>query len=112
MPAKVYKYEDLPVKVNGPNQGRVVFDGKTHTGYRVDLHMSVLGAGQVPHPPHKHLHEEVVMLRSGVLDVMYNGQTIRATAGSVIYMDSNVEHQWRNPGPEPAEYFALALGRA
>ena len=33
--AKAYKYEDLPVKTNGENQTRAVFDGGTHSGYHI-----------------------------------------------------------------------------
>jgi len=109
--AKVYEYEDMPVRTNGENQTRQVFDGLTHTGYHADLHITKLGPGQQPHPPHKHAHEEIVMLRSGQLDVTMNGQTTRATAGSVIIAGSNLQHGWRNPGPGTAEYFVIAMGR-
>jgi quercetin dioxygenase-like cupin family protein len=109
---KVYKYEDMPVKTNGEIHTRAVLDGLTHTGYHVDMHMTELGPGEQPHPPHKHVHEEIVMLRSGQLDVTMGGQTTRATAGSVIVAESNQQHGWRNPGPGRAEYFVIALGRA
>jgi quercetin dioxygenase-like cupin family protein len=108
---KTFRYEDLPVKVNGQNKGRAVFDGETHLGFPVELHMTELAAGQMPHPPHQHTHEEVLMLRRGVLDATYGGQTTHLTPGSVIYMASNVEHGWKNPGPEPAEYWVMALGK-
>jgi len=108
--AKTYEYAELPVKTNGENQGRAVFDGLTHTGYPVELHMTRLAAGQMPHPPHKHVNEEVMMLKNGQLDAMFGGKTTRLQAGSIIYMASMEEHGWRNPGPEPAEYFVIALG--
>jgi quercetin dioxygenase-like cupin family protein len=108
---KTFLYEDLPVKANGLNKGRAVFDGETHLGFPVELHMTELAAGQMPHPPHKHTHEEVLLLRRGMLDAEYGGQKAHLTAGSVIYMASNVEHGWKNPGPEPAEYFVIALGK-
>lgn len=108
---KSWRYEDLPVKVNGQNKGRAVFDGETHLGFPVELHMTEIGPGQMPHAPHSHSHEEVLMLRKGMLDATYGGQTVRLTAGSVIYMASNVEHGWKNPGAEPAEYFVIALGK-
>jgi len=109
--AKVYKYEDMPVKTNGENQTRAVLDGLTHTGYHIDMHMTKLGPGQIPHPPHQHVHEEILMLRTGQLDVTMGGQTTRATAGSVVITASNQMHGWRNPGPESAEYFVIAVGR-
>jgi quercetin dioxygenase-like cupin family protein len=107
--SKAFKYEDLPVKLNGPNKGRAVFDGETHLGARVELHMTELGPGQAPHPPHQHPHEEVLMLRRGLLDATFGGKTTQLTPGSVIYVGSNELHGWKNPGPEPAEYFVIAL---
>jgi quercetin dioxygenase-like cupin family protein len=108
---KTWRYEDLPVKVTGLNKGRAVFDGETHLGFPVELHMTELAAGQMPHPPHHHTHEEVLMLQRGVLDATYGEEKAHLTAGSVIYMASNVEHGWKNPGPEPAQYFVMALGK-
>src|SRR5215471_1990574 len=107
---KVYKYEDLPVKPNGANEGRAVFDGKTHTGYPVELHITDLGPGMAPHAPHHHVHEEVLMLRSGQLEVTIEDVTTTATAGSVIYVNSNEQHGWKNPGPGRAQYFVIAVG--
>jgi len=111
LPSKAFKYEDLPVKVNGQNKSRAVLDGQTHSGFPVELHMTELGPGQAPHPPHHHVHEEILMLRTGALDVTISGQTTRVTAGSVVCVASNVEHGWKNPGAEPAEYFVVALGQ-
>ena len=111
LPSKAYKYEDLPVKVNGENQSRQVFTGETHSGFPVDLHITELGAGQAPHEPHKHVHEELLMLQTGVLDATITGKTTRVTAGSVVYLASNDLHGWRNPGPGTAQYFVIALGR-
>ena len=109
--SKVYEFEDLTVKVNGQNKSRAVLRGEQHAGFAVELHITELGPGQAPHAPHKHVHEEIVMLRSGQLDMTINGQTTRATAGSVIYIASNEEHGSRNPGPDPAMYFVMTLGR-
>ncbi len=109
--SKAYKYEDLAVKVNGENNSRAVFDGKNHSGFGVELHMTELGPGMSPHAPHHHVNEEALMLRTGQLDVTIKGQTTRVTAGSVVYVNSNEEHGWKNPGPERAQYFVIALGK-
>ena|SRR5579883_478028 len=110
--SKVYLYEDLPVKPSGQNKGRAVLDQVTHGGFPVELHMTELGPGQMPHAPHQHAHEEIVMLRRGNLDVTIEGQTTRLTPGSVASVASGQLHGWKNPGPEPAEYFVIALGKA
>uniref|UniRef100_Q01XA6 Cupin 2, conserved barrel domain protein n=1 Tax=Solibacter usitatus (strain Ellin6076) TaxID=234267 RepID=Q01XA6_SOLUE len=109
--SKTYLYEDMPVKPNGTNATRAVFDGKNHSGFGVELHITELGPGMAPHAPHHHVNEEALMLRSGQLDVTIEGKTMRVTAGSVVYVNSNEEHGWKNPGPEKAQYFVIALGK-
>jgi quercetin dioxygenase-like cupin family protein len=111
LPAGVFRYEDLPVRVNGLNKGRNVLNGETHSGFQIEIHLTELGPGQEPHPPHKHLHEEMVLLERGTLDVTIDGHTTRLTPGSVAYVASNHEHGWKNPGDSPTEYFVIALGR-
>jgi quercetin dioxygenase-like cupin family protein len=110
LPTKIFKYVDLPVKVNGQNKSRAVLNGETHQGYAIELHMTELGPGQAPHPPHKHVHEEMLLLQSGTLETTVNGQTGTLTAGSIAYMASNDLHGWRNPGSTPAQYFVIAFG--
>jgi mannose-6-phosphate isomerase-like protein (cupin superfamily) len=109
--SKAYGFEDLPEKVSGQNRSRDVFNGKNHAGYPVDLHITELGPGQAPHAPHRHVHEEIVMLQTGMLEVTIEGKVTRVTAGSVVYVNSNEEHGWKNPGPERAQYFVMAIGR-
>jgi quercetin dioxygenase-like cupin family protein len=111
LPSKVYVFEDLNAKKNGENVGRAVLNGATHTGYAVELHLTELGPGQMPHAAHRHAHEEIVMLQKGVLEVTMNGETTRLTPGSVAFVASNDLHGWKNPGTEPCQYFVIALGR-
>lgn len=111
LPSKAYLYEDLAVKESNGNKSRAVLDGLTHTGYEVELHITELGPGLAPHAAHRHAHEEIVMLRTGALDVTIEGKTTRVTAGSVVYVASNELHGWKNAGETPAQYFVIALGR-
>jgi quercetin dioxygenase-like cupin family protein len=109
--SKAYKYDEMAVKQNGDNNQRAVFDGKNHSGFGVELHITELGPGKAPHAPHRHVNEEALMLRSGQLDVTIEGVTTRVPAGSVVYVNSNEVHGWVNPGPERAQYFVIALGK-
>ncbi|HTS31361.1 MAG TPA: cupin domain-containing protein [Bryobacteraceae bacterium] len=111
LPSKAFPYGDLPVKINGLNKSRAVLKGQTHSAFDIELHMTELAAGQAPHPPHHHVHEELVMLHQGSLEATIRGETTVVTAGSVLYLASNDEHGWRNPGPGPAQYFVIALGK-
>ena len=70
-----------------------------------------LAPGEMPHPPHQHVHEEVVVIREGTLEVTIAGQSSTLGPGSVIYVASNEKHGWKNTGATQAHYTILTLGR-
>ena len=111
MPSKTIRYEDLPVRANGENRQRAILQGKTHTGFPVEIHETELAPGLAPHPPHHHVHEEMVLIREGTLEVTISGRSVNLGPGSVALVASNEEHGWRNVGSGRARYFVLALGR-
>jgi quercetin dioxygenase-like cupin family protein len=110
LPSKAYPFEGLPTKANATNKSHAVLDGETHSGFPVEVHVTELPAGESPHPPHQHVHEEMFLMQAGILDATVNGKTQRLTPGSVCYVNSNDLHGVRNPGPDRAEYFVVALG--
>ena len=110
LPARAYKYEDLPVKVNKTSRGRAVLKGDTHSGFPIEMHLTELDPGQAPHAPHRHVHEEIFMLREGTIDMTISGKTTRLGPGSVAYIASNELHGLVNSGSEAAHYFVIALG--
>ena len=110
--SKAFKFEDLPVRANGENEFRPVMRGATHSGFPIEIHETDLAPGGQPHPLHKHLAEEMFLIREGSLDATVNGETTRLTAGSVFYVNSNEMHGLHNPGPDRAKYFVIALGPA
>jgi quercetin dioxygenase-like cupin family protein len=109
LPSKASKYEDLPVKASGQNRQRAILDGETHTGFAVEMHETELAPGLAPHPPHHHVHDEMMMLREGTMEVTIEGKTTRLGPGSVVFVASNEEHGWKNVGTDRAKYFVLAL---
>ena len=111
LPSKAFRFEDLPVKTSGQNVSRAVFDGATHSGYHIDMHMTELPPGAAPHPPHHHVHEEMIMIHEGNMEVTISGKSSVIGPGSTAYVASGEEHGWRNVGTTKALYFVLALGR-
>jgi mannose-6-phosphate isomerase-like protein (cupin superfamily) len=103
-------YDELPVKQNGPNQSRAILDGLTHTGYHIEVHETTLAPGSAPHPPHRHEHEEFFMLMKGTLVVTIADKTGQIGPGGAAFVHSNELHGVHNPGPEPAQYFVVAVG--
>ncbi|HXT30817.1 MAG TPA: cupin domain-containing protein [Vicinamibacterales bacterium] len=110
LPSGLFDYAQLAVRASGPTEIRQMFTGTTHSGYRVDLHATDLAAGQMPHPPHRHVHEELLLIREGTLEVTVKGRTQRLGPGSAVYIASNDEHGWKNVGSAPAKYLVMALG--
>jgi quercetin dioxygenase-like cupin family protein len=111
--SKCYEFKDLPVKVNEKTHGesRQVFDGTLHDGEPVDMHITLLAPGQMPHPPHHHEWEEIIMLQTGLLEFTIKGNSTRVGPGSVVYIASNEEHGLKNVGDVPSQYFVLATAR-
>jgi mannose-6-phosphate isomerase-like protein (cupin superfamily) len=111
LPSKCFAFDELLVQKH-PNgmETREVFRGKTHTGCPLALHLSTLPAGQMPHPPHHHVHEEMMLIKEGDLQFTIAGKTCTVHAGSVVYINSNEEHGMKNVGATPAEYFVVEIG--
>jgi mannose-6-phosphate isomerase-like protein (cupin superfamily) len=113
LPSKAYVWEDLPVhKEKSGMEVRSGFKGATHTGCILGLHISSLPPGQMPHPPHHHVHEEMMLIREGTVEATVSGHATRLGPGSVIYVASNEEHGLKNVGSVIAQYFVIELGAA
>jgi quercetin dioxygenase-like cupin family protein len=110
LPSKTFRFEDLPVRANGPNKSRALMKGETHSGYAIEMHLTELGPGMAPHPPHHHVHEEAIFIHEGTLEVTILGKSVKLGPGSVAYVASNEEHGWKNVGTLPALYLVLELG--
>ena len=112
LPSETYDFASLPVKKNAKTgaESRQVFSGTTHEGCPVDLHITTMPPGQMPHPPHHHPHEEIMFITEGKLEVTISGKTSTADPGSVIYVHSMDEHGLKSVGEGPAQYFVLAIG--
>lgn len=112
LPSHCYPFESLPVKKNANGgESRQVFTGTTHEGFPIDMHITTLAPGQMPHAAHTHVHEEMIMVQTGTLEVTILEKTTRIGPGSVAYVMSNEKHGWKNVGDAPSTYFVLAIGR-
>jgi mannose-6-phosphate isomerase-like protein (cupin superfamily) len=112
LPSQCYVFDQLPVKTNPKTHGesRQVFRGETHKGYPVDLHITKLMPGQMPHAAHHHEHEEMMFVQEGMLEATINGKSTTLGPGGVVYVKSMDEHGLKNTGAVPAKYFVFAIG--
>lgn len=108
---KAYLFSELPVTTNGQNRQRRMFTGKTHTGFKLESHQSDIAPGEVNHPPHQHLREEMMLVREGTMELTVAGKPMKLGPGDVGYIGSNELHNAKNVGTTRAHYFIVNLGR-
>ena len=96
---------------DGVTTGRLYFQGMTHESIRVELHETILPPGKAPHAAHRHLREEMVIVKEGKLNVEVEGEEPKeVTAGGAIYVASNKMHGWTSTGDSTASYFVVEIG--
>jgi mannose-6-phosphate isomerase-like protein (cupin superfamily) len=111
MKTQAFLYKELPVTTNGQNKQRRLFTAKTHTGFKMESHQSDIAPGEVNHPPHQHFREEMMLVRTGLMDLTISGKPLRLGPGDVGVIGSNEIHNARNVGTTRAEYFIVNIGR-
>jgi len=108
---RAYVYKDLAVTTNGQNRQRRMFTAKTHTGFKIESHQSDIAPGEVNHPPHQHLREEMMLIREGTMELTISGTPYRLGPGDVGVIGSNELHNAKNVGTTRAQYFIVNIGR-
>ena len=110
LPSANFPFEKLPVRTSNGIESRAVFKGKLVTGESVEVHETTLPPGGAPHPPHRHVHSEMWLVREGTIEITVNGAVSQLGPGSVGFVRSNDEHGIKNAGTTPAAYFVVAIG--
>jgi mannose-6-phosphate isomerase-like protein (cupin superfamily) len=109
--SEAFPFDRLPVS-HSANGGafRPVLHGRLPTGEVIELHETTLMPGQIPHPPHKHVHSELMMIREGSVEFEMDDRREVLGPGGVAYAASNTMHGLKNVGSVPANYFVIAIG--
>jgi mannose-6-phosphate isomerase-like protein (cupin superfamily) len=77
---------------------------------KFNSHVSVLASGKIPHTPHEHGEEELLILLSGEADIMtlddtnQIATTRRIVPESIVYHSAGQKHTIQSVSPEPATY--------
>lgn len=86
---------------------RNVVDKPTMLFDRFEMHITTLNAGLVSHPPHTHTPEEIILIKSGEVEMNVGTGRVKSSDGGLIFLDSKISHNLTNVGKEPATYFAF-----
>jgi quercetin dioxygenase-like cupin family protein len=109
--SKVFSLPTLKVvQQHGGWETRPVLHGDLPDGEALDIHHSVLPVGQMPHPPHRHKHAELMVLLEGKIDFYNDSVTEPMESGDIVFAAPNQLHGWKNVGESPARYYVIAVG--
>jgi quercetin dioxygenase-like cupin family protein len=109
MTSKAYPSDRIPYKGDDKKKGRQFFLAATHAGFKIECHETVLGPGLETHPPHKHEHEEIMIVVEGTVEANMDGMKQTVPPGSVVVFGSNRMHNARNAGSVPSRYYIVEL---
>jgi quercetin dioxygenase-like cupin family protein len=88
-----------------------MFRGSTSDLREMEVHASTLLPGKIPHPPHQHIEEEILIMLSGEADLIL--PSVKGPAGDerhpikpgeFVYYPAQFAHTLRTTGTEPANY--------
>ncbi len=96
--------KDLPSDVGSV---RSVVRQPTATLDELEMHITTLKPGIASHEPHRHVNEELIVIREGTVETLSDGVWKRVGPGSIIFNASNSLHGLRNVGTTPAVYHVI-----
>ena len=71
---------------------RIYFDGSTEQLRALTVGSLALKAGMVPHPPHQHPEEEIMLITGGTGVITVETKSYEAGAGSMMYCSAQRMH--------------------
>jgi len=107
MRSRVFDSVHIKPEITKAGERRAVFDAPTATLERFESHVTTLNPGQSLHPPHKHVEEELMIVREGTLEATLNGQATRVEVGGMIFCASGELHGLKNVGTTRATYYVI-----
>jgi len=94
----VFHWDEMKVVKTKVGEVRSLCKQPTATLDQLEMHVSTLNPGLMSHPPHRHVNEELIILRDGECETLSDGKWVNA---------SNSLHGFRNVGTTPATYHVI-----
>jgi XRE family transcriptional regulator, regulator of sulfur utilization len=80
-----FDWEKLKIEETPTGAKRNIFVDRTATMDQLSCHATTVKPGEASHPPHKHVEEELIIIKEGTFEVMQNGKTSTVGPGAVIF---------------------------
>ena len=103
----VFEWQDMKPVKTATGEVRSLCKAPTATLDQLEMHVTTLNPGQTAHPPHRHINEELIIIREGECETLSDGKWVRVGPGSVVFNASNSLHGFRNVGTTPATYHVI-----
>lgn len=103
----VFNWDDMKAVKTPTGEVRSLCKSPTATLDQLEMHVSTLNPGLASHPPHRHVNEELIIIREGNCETLSNGNWVKVGSGSVVFNASNSLHGFRNIGTTPATYHVI-----
>lgn len=107
MKSLTFDWNSIPVTPTQVGTVRKIFQMPTTLLQEIEYHVTTLNPGMSPHPPHHHRHEEMIIVKEGMLDARVENEIARLNVGDILFVASNELHGWTNVGDEPATYYVI-----
>jgi quercetin dioxygenase-like cupin family protein len=105
--SRVYDWEKLAVIPTPKGVRRDVFDGPTTSLDKAHCHVTTLNPGENSGEPRRHLQEEIIIVKEGLVEMHIDGRNQTAGPGSVFFLAANAITRLRNAGSTPCTYFVI-----
>src|SRR4051794_4357215 len=103
----VFHWDEMTPKKTATGEVRSLCKSPTATVDQLEMHITTLNPGLESHPPHRHVNEELIILREGECETLSDGKWVKVGPGSVVFNASNSLHGFRNVGRTPATYHVI-----
>ncbi len=107
LPSTIVPWDQMKATPTAIGLRRDVVDGPTATLDKLHCHVTTLNPGESSGLPSRHLHEEMILIQDGIIEVTLDGRTQTVGAGSILFFTTNAVTALRNAGDAPATYAVI-----
>jgi len=106
--SSIVKAESLRPEGDAPGaKAYVNFKGPTEQFAAFASGFVTLEPGAQPHPPHRHIEEEIMIVGEGTGEFSINGVATQVMRGDMVFAESNVLHGVRNTGQTQMMFYII-----